>query len=114
MGKVGVERARGQFAGNSESFDDPNDHRIPSPSCQAKRGEFRDRLIATLDKLPPQQKMAISLRYLEEYSYREIMNEMELSKEAVSGCLRRSLKGLKTLAQNDLRGIRSSIDHMMD
>ena len=68
-----------------------------SPSQQLARHERQLLLAEALNTLPEDQRMAVELRYLAEWSLPEIAKFMERTKPSVAGLLRR---GLETLSHN--------------
>jgi len=70
---------------------------IPELVCQ---DETKDLLRAALLELPPQYRMAIILKYLEELDYREIARIMEIPQGTVGTWIRRGLEKLKTNLQS--------------
>lgn len=78
------------------------DEGLPEPADEAPSGEARlmaadraDALSAALSALPERQRLAITLRHMEECSNPEIAEIMELSVEAVESLLSRGRRALK-------------------
>jgi RNA polymerase sigma-70 factor (ECF subfamily) len=69
----------------------------PSPGQQAVRNEQLLRLAAALEQLPDDQREAVILRHLQEFSLPEIMRIMNRSRAAVAGLLFRGLRALREL-----------------
>jgi len=59
------------------------------------RQESRDIILSALTKLSPKQRMAVSLRYFEEFSLREIAAVFDSTEGAVKSILFRSLEKLR-------------------
>jgi RNA polymerase sigma-70 factor (ECF subfamily) len=70
-----------------------------SPSQQAVRHEQMLRLSEALGQLPEDQRTALELQYLKDYSVEAISEEMSRSKAAVGGLLRRGMKTLRELME---------------
>ena len=66
-----------------------------SPSGHVAREQWGLRLADGLQTLPEDQRMAVELHYVGEYSLNEIAQRMERSKPSVAGLLRRGLKSLR-------------------
>lgn len=73
----------------------PLDGRIPSPSRQAIREEWKTRLGDLLQTLPESQREVLQLRYLEEMSLADIAQRLGLTKGAAAGLLKRGLANLR-------------------
>jgi RNA polymerase sigma-70 factor (ECF subfamily) len=71
-----------------------------SPSEQVIRQERVSRLAKALAKLPEDQRTALELQHLEGCSIEAISQQMERSKSAVGGLLRRGLKRLRELLED--------------
>jgi RNA polymerase sigma-70 factor (ECF subfamily) len=65
------------------------------PETAAQDSERTAEVRAALDRLPPQQKMAFTLCWFEERSYKEIAELMELSVSAVESLLFRAKDSLR-------------------
>ena len=59
------------------------------------RQEYKDIILSALNKLSSKQRLAVSLRYFEEFSLREIAAVFNSSEGAVKSILFRSLKKLR-------------------
>ncbi len=74
----------------------------PSPAERLMQSEKARRVAECLALLPSDQQCAVELRHLEGYSMSEIAGQMNRSKAAVAGLLRRGLENLR----ENLRGKR--------
>jgi RNA polymerase sigma-70 factor (ECF subfamily) len=74
-----------------------------SPSEQAIRHEELVRLSEALFQLPENQRMALELKHLQSWPVEAIARQMELSKSAVGGLLRRGMKKLRELMEEQRR-----------
>ncbi len=68
---------------------------IPTPEVQAQMQETRDAVTRAIESLPPAFREVIVLRELEQYSYREIAEILELAQGTVMSRLSRARKLLK-------------------
>ncbi len=59
------------------------------------RAEKALRLASLLENLPPDQRRAICLKYMDGMSLMEIAERMGRSKEAIGGLLKRGMKSLR-------------------
>jgi len=59
------------------------------------RQEYKDIILSALNKLSSKQRLAVSLRYFEEFSLREIAAVLDSTEGAVKSILFRSLKKLR-------------------
>ncbi|MGW4380932.1 RNA polymerase sigma factor [Kitasatospora sp. NPDC004531] len=59
-----------------------------------------ERVVELIGGLPPQQRTAVTLRYLEEMEIEEVARSMELGEETVKRYLRAALKGLEKMIRN--------------
>lgn len=73
------------------------------PGRQEGHQEHSLVLRAALEELPPQQRIAVTLRYLEEMPYEQIAEVMELAPATVRVHVRRALEGLR--ASRSGRGV---------
>ncbi|MGB2866581.1 MAG: sigma-70 family RNA polymerase sigma factor [Sedimentisphaerales bacterium] len=67
----------------------------PCPAEQAQRKELTDELRKSLSKLPQQEAQAFCLRYLNDMSYREIANELDIKINAAGVLLHRARAKLR-------------------
>jgi RNA polymerase sigma-70 factor (ECF subfamily) len=74
-----------------------------SPSEQAIRHEELLDLSDTLAQLPENQRIALELKHLQSWSVEAISRQMQLSKSAVGGLLRRGMKRLRELMEEARR-----------
>jgi RNA polymerase sigma-70 factor (ECF subfamily) len=68
-----------------------------SPSQHADRNEQVLRLVAALGGLPEDQRRAVELHYLHEFSLDEVAETLGRSKRAAAGLIFRAIKGLRRL-----------------
>jgi RNA polymerase sigma-70 factor (ECF subfamily) len=66
-----------------------------SPSARLVRGEAALKLAAALEELSEDQRMAVTMRYLEGCSVADIAEQLGRTKPAVAGLLHRTLKALR-------------------
>jgi len=66
-----------------------------SPSQRLMQGERAVRLAAALQKLAPDQREAVRLRYLEGWSLAEISEHTGRTKHSIAGLIKRGLSGLR-------------------
>jgi RNA polymerase sigma-70 factor (ECF subfamily) len=66
-----------------------------SASLHIARQQWGLRLADVLQQLPEDQRIAVELHYVGEYSLDEIASQLERSKPSVAGLLRRGLKALR-------------------
>jgi RNA polymerase sigma-70 factor (ECF subfamily) len=72
-----------------------------SPSQQAMRREMDVRLAEALAQLPPNQREAVVMKHLEGLSVKEISEHLGSTEAAVGGFLRRGLRKLRELLQEE-------------
>jgi RNA polymerase sigma-70 factor (ECF subfamily) len=70
---------------------------VSSPSQQAARNEQLLRVAGALEELPPAQREAVTLHYLQGRTLAEVAAQLDRTPAAVMGLLHRGLKGLRTL-----------------
>jgi RNA polymerase sigma-70 factor (ECF subfamily) len=75
-------------------------HKLPvamltSPTQKLARHEKELLLAGALDSLPEDQRVAVELRYIAQWSLADIAGFMQRSKPSAAGLLRRGLKGLR-------------------
>lgn len=68
-----------------------------APNLRAERHEQLFRLAGALAQLPEDQRIALELRHFQGQSVAAIMQNMQRTEAAVTGLLRRGLKGLREL-----------------
>ena len=73
----------------------------PSPSYRARQGEHLASLGEAISQLPVDQRLAVELRYLQEWSVAQIAERMERSKASVAGLLQRALRELRSAIAED-------------
>jgi RNA polymerase sigma-70 factor (ECF subfamily) len=66
-----------------------------SPSQRLMQGERAVRLAAALQKLEPDQREAVRLRYLEGWSLAQISEHTGRTKHSIAGLIKRGLSGLR-------------------
>lgn len=72
-----------------------------SPSRRAMLGENAIRLAKALEGLPPDQRQAVRLRHLEGRTLAELAAELERSELAVAGLLKRGLRKLRAILDEE-------------
>ena len=70
-----------------------------TPSEQVVRQEELERLAQALEQLPEDQRTAVQLQQIQNYSVAEIAKLMNRSKTAVGGLLKRGMRRLRELMQ---------------
>ena len=78
-----------------------NSHQ-PEPDQYAQAAELSDRLRQALTKLPQKQSQAFCLRFLDDLSYRQIAQQMDLKTDAVGVLLQRARTKLRELLAAEL------------
>ena len=76
----------------------------PGPDQRAQASELCQRLRLALAQLPAKQAQAFCLRFLEDLSYREIAQHMQIKPEAVGVLLHRARSQLQQLLTTELAG----------
>jgi RNA polymerase sigma-70 factor (ECF subfamily) len=74
---------------------------LSSPSRRTMASEDAVRLAQCLEHLTDEQREAVRLRYLEGWPVARIAEQMRRTEHAVGGLLKRGLKQLRTLLQDD-------------
>jgi RNA polymerase sigma-70 factor (ECF subfamily) len=72
---------------------------VSTPSEQAVRQEELERLAQALEQLPEDQRTAVQLQQIQDYSVEEIAKVMSRSKTAVGGLLKRGMRRLREQMQ---------------
>jgi RNA polymerase sigma-70 factor (ECF subfamily) len=72
-----------------------------SPSQRLMQGERAVRLAAALQKLAPDQREAVRLRYLEGWSLAEISEHTGRTKHSIAGLIKRGLSRLRKELRDD-------------
>jgi RNA polymerase sigma-70 factor (ECF subfamily) len=70
-----------------------------NPELFLHKKETANELKRALEALPPTQRMALLLRYLEDFTYSEIADAMNISTKAVDSLLQRGRQALRTRLQ---------------
>ncbi|KPK74205.1 MAG: hypothetical protein AMJ79_14640 [Phycisphaerae bacterium SM23_30] len=78
----------------------------PGPDHTAQASELCQRLRQALAQLPAKQAQAFCLRFLDDLSYREIAQHMQIKPEAVGVLLHRARSQLQQLLASELAGNR--------
>ncbi|MBB4079624.1 RNA polymerase sigma-70 factor (ECF subfamily) [Lewinella aquimaris] len=86
-------RQRGIFGALSATRDPPDFYH---PGVQLEERETSRALFAAIYRLPPRQKTAFVLSYVEELPRQQVAEVMELTLKAIEGLLMRAKKSLKT------------------
>jgi RNA polymerase sigma-70 factor, ECF subfamily len=68
-----------------------------TPSDEALLHEQVCHVANSLQQLPPQQREAVELKYLQELSFSEVASRMGLTRDQVAGLIRRGIKHLREL-----------------
>ena len=94
-----IDQLRRRFR-RSRSETDPADWTAlqsanPCPAQRAQQKELTDWLRESLSKLPPQEAQAFCLRYLNDMSYRQIANELDIKTNAAGVLLHRARAKLR-------------------
>jgi len=95
-----TERARIPGAADCEAFiscEDP-------PDAQMQRGELADGLRRALTQLPPTQAQVFCLRVVEEMSYDEIAEQLQINVNSIGVILNRARKRLRELLPHLVAG----------
>lgn len=72
-----------------------------TPSRRLIRDEDNAKLRNALERLPPDEKQALRLRYIEGRTVAEVANEMGLSRDALIWLMRRALQRIRSEAATD-------------
>jgi len=72
-----------------------------TPSAQAETNERLEHLRDCVAQLPPQQRLALTLRWMEQQSYAEVATVMELSESAVRAHVHQARRTLSRLMKDD-------------
>ena len=72
----------------------------PTPSRMVMRGEVRTRLEQAIQDLPWEQREAVRLRFLDDWSTEQIAEFLGKTDRAVAGLLRRGLSRLKDVLRD--------------
>lgn len=76
-----------------------------SPMSSVFRGEAALHLAMALEKLPPEQRTAVEMRYIGQQSLQAIADEMKRSVGSVAGLIRRGVESLETHLPAEFREI---------
>jgi len=77
---------------------------MTTPSQAFSRNAREAKLLEALDKLPPEQRSALRMRYIEDLPSKQIAERLGKSDAAVRVMLTRSLKKLQELLGNNITG----------
>lgn len=66
-----------------------------TPSIQVARNEERDRMLEAVQRLPADQREAITLHHIKGWSTAEVAAQMKRSNAAIAGLIHRGLKSLR-------------------
>ena len=72
---------------------------VSSPSERAVRQEDLERLAQALEQLPEDQRTAVQLQQIQDNSVEDIAKQMNRSKTAIGGLLKRGMRRLRELMQ---------------
>jgi len=72
-----------------------------TPAAQAETTERLERLRDCVAQLPPQQRLAVTLRWMEQQSYAEVAAVMEISESAVRAHVHQARRALSRLMKDD-------------
>ena len=72
-----------------------------TPSMQAEAVERLERLRECVSQLPPQQRLALTLRWMEQQSYAEVASVMDISESAVRAHVHQARRTLGRLMKED-------------
>ncbi|MEO0731032.1 MAG: sigma-70 family RNA polymerase sigma factor [Pseudomonadota bacterium] len=103
--RVAVNEAIDRLRRNSR-LDEIDDDSTPAVAADQHTGlEQRDavaRLNGALERLPPRQRIAVSLFHFEELSQRDVAARLEVSEDGVESLLRRGRQNLKRALGDDI------------
>jgi RNA polymerase sigma-70 factor, ECF subfamily len=68
-----------------------------TPSDQAVMRESVWYVANSLQQLPPRQREAVELKYLQELSFSEVASRMDLTRDQVAGLIRRGIQALREM-----------------
>ena len=77
----------------SETVDPPAKHNGPAETVEA--GDLSRAVLDRLSKFPPSQQEAVRLKFLQQFSYREIAEVMGLSESHVGVLVHTAIKKLR-------------------
>jgi len=77
------------------------EHGGTTPVKQAETTERLERLRDCVAQLPPQQRLALTMRWMEQQSYADVAQVMELSESAVRAHVHQARRTLGTLMKDD-------------
>lgn len=73
----------------------------PTPAARFDTAERLDRLRNCVAKLPPQQRLGITLRWMDEMPYSDVAAVMEISESAVRAHVHQARKALAAMMKED-------------
>jgi len=105
--RVEIDRARAAFVRHG-SVERMNEIASPEPATDA---ELIEDLLLAMEQLPARYRRAVSLKYLEQYRYAEIAEDMNCTIEAVRQILPRALNILRRRLAHHAPILRTSQCH---
>jgi RNA polymerase sigma factor (sigma-70 family) len=103
---IDVLRKENRMSALSDTLDPPTT--THDPAAQAETHDTANAILAKLGSLPPSQQEAVRLKFLQQFSYREIADVMGLSESHVGVLLHQAIKTLRASFLNAEFGIRNS------
>ena len=95
-----VRRARAEGVVDLREPDDPVDDRVADAEAAAW---CRDRLTAALEALPPDQRAAVTLVYLQRHTFKEAADILGIPEGTAKSRVRLGVARVRTLAGDELR-----------
>lgn len=82
---------------------EPEDTRNPGPADGLERTEVQERVRTAVQRLPDNQRLAVSLLRFEGLAYREIADALQISVQAVKSLLNRAKENLRVMLQREIK-----------